>query len=66
MEAVRVVAAVRWRGGGKDISKGGGGIEIPMYTKQQSFSNLVPGFHTESEIKPFDVVANFAQTAPSY
>lgn len=66
MEAVRVVEAVRWRGGGKDISKGGGGIEIPKCTKQQSFSNLVPGFHTEGEIKPFDLAVNFSQTAPSY
>lgn len=66
MEAVRVVEAVKWRGGGKDISEGGGGIEIPTSTKQQSFSNLVPVFHTEGEIKPFDVVANFSQNTPSY
>ena len=61
MEAVRVVEAVKWRGGGKDISEGGGGIEIPTCTctKQQSFSNLDPGFHTEGEIKLYDVVVYF-------
>ena len=50
---MRVVEAVKWRGGGKDISEGGGGIEIPTRTKQLCSDlhiHVGSRFHAEEEI----------------
>lgn len=39
MEAVRVVEATRWGGGGNDISGGGGGIEIPVASMKIQYTH---------------------------